>query len=360
MSRVSVCITCYNEADFVEEAVRSVLGQTAADRIEQIIIVDDGSTDGSPEKLQRLAEETGRILLITQENRGLPAARNRAMREATGDLIAFLDGDDVWAPTKIEKQMAAFGDPLVGLVYSDYVDFLDKRLDRGMLVCVRRLRGRGPSLAKDYYLRDAPIMPSTAAIRREVLERIGGFDEGSRIGEDTDYWMRTLLAGFGVCHTPGELVFKRRHQRNVTANLERFIGIFEQQTHKFAEQHSCLRPLVRRRLSRCYAKVADSLMANGRIAGSVRYLLRALRHDPGNLRGYIYALALPAYAIWGPEAISSAKRVYHLVRARVWLNGRSPESMQLRSKIGPSPARLTPDWSQLVATRRRSPGRTRR
>ena len=327
MSRVSVCITCYNESDFVEEAVRSVLRQTAVDRIEQIIIVDDGSTDGSPEKLQRLAEDTGRILLITQENHGLPAARNRAMREATGDLIAFLDGDDIWAPRKIEKQIAVFSDPIVGLVYSDYVDFVDKRLDQGMLVCVRRLRGRGPSLASDYYLRDAPIMPSTAAIRREVLERIGGFDEGSRIAEDTDYWMRILLAGFGVHHTPGGLAFKRRHQQNITGNLERLIGIFEQQTHKFAEQHSCLRPLMHRRLSRCYVKVAESLMANGRIAGSVRYLLRAFRHNPGNPRGYIYALALPAYAIGGVEAIRSAKRVYHLVRARVWLNGCPPGSM---------------------------------
>ena len=317
MSTVSVCITCYNESEFVEEAVRSVLRQTAANRIEQIIVVDDGSTDDSREKIQKLAEETGRILLITQENRGLPAARNCAMREATGELIAFLDSDDIWAPIKIEKQEVAFDDPAVGLVYADYVDFLDKHLDEGMLVCVRRLRGRGPSLAKDYYVRDAPIMPSTAVIRREVLERIGGFDEASPIGEDTDYWMRIALAGFAVRHTPGGLAFKRRHQRNITGNLERFVGTFEQQTHKFAEQHSYLQPLVRRRLSRRYAKVAESMMANGRIAGSVRYLLRALRHDPRNPRAYIYALALPAYAVGGAEAISSAKRVYHLVRERV-------------------------------------------
>lgn len=324
MSRVSVCITCHNESAFVEEAVRSVLRQTAADHIEQIIIVDDGSTDGSREKLQRLANETALILLITQENRGVAVARNRAMREATGDLIAFLDGDDIWAPCKIEKQIAAFGEPIVGLVYSDYVDFLDDRLDHGMLVCVRRLRGRGQSLVKDYYLRDAPIMPSTAVTRREVLERIGGFDESSRIGEDTDYWMRIMLAGFGVRHTPGGLAFKRRHQGNITGNLERFVMIFEQQTHRFAEQRSCLRPLVHRRLSRCYAKVAQSLIANGRIAYSVRYLLRALRHDPYNARGYIYALALPAYAIGGAEAVSGAKRVYHLLRAKAWLNGCPP------------------------------------
>ena len=360
MSRISVCITCHNESAFVEEAVRSVLRQTAADHIEQIIIVDDGSTDGSPEKLQRLADETGRIHLITQENRGLPVARNRAMREATGDLIAFLDGDDIWAPSKIEKQIAAFADPIVGLVYSDYVDFLDKRLDQGMLVCVRRLTGHGPSLAKDYYLRNAPIMPSTAAIRKEVLERIGGFDEGSRVGEDTDYWMRIMLAGFGVRHTPGRLAFKRRHERNITGNLERLVQIFEQQTHRFAQQHSCLRPLVHRRLSRCYAKVAESLMVNGRIARSVRYLLRALRHDPCNPRGYIYALALPAYAIGGAEAISSAKRAYHLVRATVWLNGCPPASMKRCFKRRQTPAGFMSDWLQRVATRRSSLGRGKR
>ena len=359
MSRVSVCITCHNEADFVEEAVRSVLRQTAADHIEQIIIVDDGSTDGSPEKLQRLADETGRILLITQENRGLPVARNRAMREATGDLIAFLDGDDIWAPSKIEKQIAAFGDPMVGLVYADYVDFLDKRLDQGMLICVRRLRGHGPSLAKDYYLRDAPIMPSTAVIRQEVLKRIGGFDEGSRIGEDTDYWMRIMLTGIGVRHTPGGLAFKRRHERNITGNLERLVEIFEQQTHRFAQQHPCLRPLVRRRLSRCYAKVAESLMVNGRIACSVRYLVRALRHDPGNAKGYIYALALPVYAIGGAEAVSSAKRTYHLVRARVWLNGCPPSHMEMCSKMRQTPTGLLSDWLQRVATWRSSWGRRR-
>jgi glycosyltransferase involved in cell wall biosynthesis len=316
MSRVSVCLTCYNESDFVEEAVRSVLRQTAADRIEQIIIVDDGSTDGSTEKLQRLAEETGRILLVVQENRGLPAARNRAMREATGDLIAFLDGDDIWHPCKIAKQIECFADSTIGLVYSDYIEFFDKHLEQGMLVCVRRLSGRGPCLAEDYYVSDAPIVPSTAVIRREVLDIAGWFDEAYRIGQDTDYWMRIMLAGFGVRHMPGGLAFKRRHRRNATANLERYVRVFEQQTHKFAEQHSFLQPLVSRRLSRRYAKIAESLMANGRIAGSGRYLWRTFRHDPANPRGYIYAFVLPIYAIGGLGAVYSAKRVYHLLRQR--------------------------------------------
>jgi hypothetical protein len=101
-------------------------------------------------------------------------------------------------------------------------------------------------------------------------------------------------------------------------------------------------------------------MVNGRIARSVRYLLRALRHDPCNPRGYIYALALPVYAIGGAEAISSAKRAYHLVRATVWLNGCPPASMKMCFKRRQTPAGFISDWLQRVATRRSSLGRGKR
>jgi glycosyltransferase involved in cell wall biosynthesis len=316
MISVSVCMTCYNETDYVESAIHSVLNQTAIERIREIIVVDDGSTDGSQDKILTLAEQTGRIHLVLQDNQGVSAARNRAMREATGDLIAFLDGDDLWVPNKIEKQITAFVDSTVGLVYSDYVDFHDKQVARRMLVCVRRLSGRGLHLARDYYLKDAPIIPSTVIMRRCVLETIGGFDQTIRIGEDTDYWMRTALAGFGVSHVSGGLTLKRRHNRNLTMNLEHWVTVFEYQTRKFAEGYSFLQPLVSRRLSRRYAKVAESLMANGQIRRSVVYLLRALRHDPRNVRGYAYALALPVYAAGGSAAISGAKRAYHLMRQR--------------------------------------------
>jgi phosphatidylinositol alpha-1,6-mannosyltransferase len=86
-----------------------------------------------------------------------PAAPQPGYAGSDRHLVTFLDGDDIWTSGKIDIEMAAFDDPALGLLYSDYVDFRDAHLDEGMLVCVRRLSGRRPHLAKDYYVKDAPI-----------------------------------------------------------------------------------------------------------------------------------------------------------------------------------------------------------
>lgn len=316
MSDISVCITCYNEADYIGSAILSVLQQTAIDRIKEIIVVDDGSTDCSDRRIRDLATKDTRIVHITQRNQGLPAARNAAMQSATGKYIAFLDGDDVWEPRKAACQLTAFEVPPIGLVYSDYVDFqTDHALDQ-MLVCVRRFSGQGRDLVRDFFVHDGPIMPSSVMIRREVFQEIGGFDERYRIGEDTDYWIRVALGGFGFQHTPGGLVYKRRHERNLTRDLERFVNVFEQHTRCYAEQHDFLKPLAARRLSVRYAKIGQSLLAGGRFGRASAYLARALQHDIRNARAYAYIGALPLYALGGPNALNGPKRVYHLIRSR--------------------------------------------
>jgi glycosyltransferase involved in cell wall biosynthesis len=316
MSDISVCITCYNEAEYVEAAIRSVLEQTAVDRIKEIIVVDDGSTDESERRIRELATEDTRLVCVTQRNQGLPAARNAAMRRATGRYIAFLDGDDFWESTKTALQLAAFGDPAIGLVYSDYVDFHTDRAANRMPICVRRLSGQGHGLVREFFVHDGPIMPSSVMIRREVVREVGEFDVRYRIGEDTDYWIRVALGGFGFQHTPGGLVFKRRHERNLTRDLERFASVFEELTHYYAERHDFLKPLVARRLSMRYAKIGQSLLASGRFGRASSYLARALQYDLGNARAYAYIGALPLYALGGPNALNGPKRAYHLIRSR--------------------------------------------
>jgi glycosyltransferase involved in cell wall biosynthesis len=316
MRDVSVCITCYNEAEYIGCAIRSVLEQTAIDQIKEIIVVDDGSTDESEQRIRELATEDTRLVHFIQRNQGLPAARNAAMREATGKYIGFLDGDDFWEPRKVALQLAAFKRPDVGLVYSDYVDFHTDSAASRMLICVRRFSGQGHDLVRKFFVHDGPIVPSSVMIRREVFQGIGGFDVRYRIGEDTDYWIRVALGGFGFHHTPGGLVFKRRHQRNLTRDLERFASVFEEQTHCYAELHDFLKPLVGRRLSRRYAKIGQSLLASGRFGRASSYLTRALRYDLRNARAYAYMAALPLYAIGGPNALNGPKRVYHLIRSR--------------------------------------------
>ena len=96
----SVIVTCYNYRDFVEEAVDSALAQTRA--AAQVIVVDDGSTDGTKELLERLAREDDRILVIDNAGSGVASARNAGLHAADAPLIAFLDSDNAWAPHFLE------------------------------------------------------------------------------------------------------------------------------------------------------------------------------------------------------------------------------------------------------------------
>jgi len=112
MLKVSVILPLYNAEDFIVEAVESVLNQTYSDI--ELIVVDDGSTDSSVKLLEPFSK---RIKLISQENQGGAAARNRALEKAEGDFIALIDHDDLWLPEKLEKQMKIFADdPELGFV----------------------------------------------------------------------------------------------------------------------------------------------------------------------------------------------------------------------------------------------------
>ena len=105
---VSVLITCHDEESTIEQAVRSVEAQTIFDSVDEIIVVDDGSRDGSGVVLERLDREIDKLKIIQTPGLGRPAARNRAVGEASGEFIAILDGDDFWTPQKLERQLPAF------------------------------------------------------------------------------------------------------------------------------------------------------------------------------------------------------------------------------------------------------------
>jgi len=115
---VSVVIPAYNSAAYLSRAIESALGQRyPQDRLE-VIIVDDGSSDDSPAIAEGYADRNARVLALRQANAGPAAARNRGIAAAGGELIAFLDSDDAWEPTKLARQAALFqADPQLGLVH---------------------------------------------------------------------------------------------------------------------------------------------------------------------------------------------------------------------------------------------------
>src|SRR5580704_10876157 len=120
--RVSVVIPAYNCGPYIAEALDSVLGQSLAP--DEIVVVDDGSTDDTPE---RVAAYVGRVRYVRQANERVAAARNRGIAETSGELIAFLDSDDVWHPAKLERQVAILRErPEIGAIGTRLIDWPDE------------------------------------------------------------------------------------------------------------------------------------------------------------------------------------------------------------------------------------------
>jgi glycosyltransferase involved in cell wall biosynthesis len=201
--RVSVVIPAWNRADFLPEALDSVLAQSHA--VDEIVVVDDGSTDATAEVA---ASYAGRgVRCLHQENRGVSAARNRGMQETTGTWIAFLDADDVWEPRKIEWQLQwAQTAPDVVLV-SGHAWFWDVSAD------VRTLKTFGwghRDPRREIAVRNTIGNTSLVLLRRDVMQQLGGFDPRLRFGEDWEMWIRVLDHGAAAI-VPRPLMLYRWH-----------------------------------------------------------------------------------------------------------------------------------------------------
>lgn len=198
---VSVIIPVYNGEKFLAEALDSVFAQNY-EPIE-VIVVDDGSTDGTAALLSGYGD---RIRYLHQENQGQAAARNRALGIVSGELIAFLDADDIWLPDKLHQQIAYLrANPSVGVVATQMEAFLDE--DAGWI----------PGLNRAYWESAPPgLLPSTLLCRRALFYSVGYFAEELRLAEDTDWLFRLKEKGIPIGLVDQVLVRKRIHQTNLT------------------------------------------------------------------------------------------------------------------------------------------------
>ncbi|TBR17711.1 glycosyltransferase [bacterium] len=201
MPKVSVNVCCWNSAGTLDETLSSVWAQTYGDY--EVVAVDDGSTDATPDILER-HRKAGRPLVVhRQANAGLGAARNKAQSLSRGELLAILDHDDVWERDKLERQVPLFADPAVAFVGSDatYIDAAGRSLGR--------YSDRAP-LRRGDVLRELTLynfVPCAAAVmRRSAVEKAGGwFKPDFRIAEEYELFLR--LAGTGAFdYVPAPLV----------------------------------------------------------------------------------------------------------------------------------------------------------
>lgn len=218
---VTVIIPCYNHAAYVARAVASVLDQDYPGI--ELVVIDDGSQDGSIAVLEALAQERP-FRLVVQANRGICRTLNRAVREfASGGWIAILASDDFWRPDKIRRQMEALREtPGARFCFSQAREFRDETQAEQGRVFPRRVLG-GEVLERVFVRQHVPA--GTMLFARSLFDELGGFDEALR-EEDWDFVIRSAAAG-PLCAVPEPLLYYRAHAGNTmrTAGRRR---IFQQ------------------------------------------------------------------------------------------------------------------------------------
>ncbi len=218
MPLVSIIIPCYNAERWVSEAVESCLRQTYTPI--EIIVVNDGSTDASPERLRAFGDQ---ILLIDGPNRGAAHARNTALDEARGEYIQFLDADDYLLPDKIERQMARLRENHADVVYGDWrhlTHFEDGRAEFDPIHEVGE-----PEDLLEANLKGWWVPPFTLLYKKEIVTRSGGWDETTVPADDRDFFLSILFAGATVEYVPGCTGIYRRYGRVTlsTSSTEKWV-----------------------------------------------------------------------------------------------------------------------------------------
>jgi glycosyltransferase involved in cell wall biosynthesis len=249
--RVSVLMPCYNVAKYVDTAIESLRGQTYEEI--EIIAVDDGSTDDTAEHLERQAAADSRVHVFHRANGGPSAARNSGIRHVTGEFVCFLDGDDIYLPDKIARQVEFLREHAqVDLVYSDFY------WGDADLAPVELTAPRVPysDMVEAMAMRNWLGVHATL-FRRTMMDAVGEFDESFRMAEDWDYWIRCARVGaFG--YLPGAMTIYRTHPGQAHHNLDR---MFEAGKRVLRKHFKSDPPLYQRALGAWYARSAKTRWA---------------------------------------------------------------------------------------------------
>ena len=273
---VAVVIPAYNAGLYLPRAIDSVLAQTYRDY--QIFVIDDGSTDDTPNVLDAYA---GRIVSVRQPHAGAAAARNRGIRLSNNPYVAFLDADDEWLPTKLEQQIAVLKqDPDFGMVYSD---------------CSTDGTGpfSGPHFARvgvppsgrvfQQLLQGCTVHTPTVLARRGCLECVGPFDQSLRVGEDYNMWLRIAASSdiavvsdvLAIRHiTPGSLGQTTSVDDALGGVIAAFEHLAQQCRSLTAEDAKALRNAT---AAYCY-KYGSYLLEKGERRSSRRRMIEARRY----------------------------------------------------------------------------------
>lgn len=279
MTKVDVIIPAYNAARYLTAALDSVEAQTFTDW--RILLVDDGSTDSTPDVVAPYRERLGnKLKYIRQANAGLPTARNTAIRNSSAEFLALLDADDVWLPWRLMESVRSFADrPLAGLSYG-MIQYIDQAGNTTAWKDKRQRHAEG-KIAPYIYTKQVNLPCPTVTFRRQCVEEVGLFDESMRATEDRDMWLR-IAQKYEVCYVEKVIAYYRISPNSMSADLNRM----RTAQLRFVEKHrgspGCGAWRRRIALSVIYRQNADGLSKRGQPWPALKASIHALLLNPLN------------------------------------------------------------------------------
>lgn len=309
-AKISAIIPAFNCERYVAEALESVFHQSYPP--EEVIVVDDGSTDGTREAVKPYQDA---IIYVYQKNAGEPAARNTGIRHASGQFIAFLDADDLWLPEKLELQMDYLEKRAeVGLVYSDMKIFDQHGIVRESVKEWLKMSPPSGYIFPQLFA-ETLFGSGTVVFRKACIEKVGLFDETFFVGSDYEMWLR-MARHFQFGYLDKPLLMYRHHPAMATRGpgkalqnglpweakvITKILGLYPDVVQELG------RSTVRRRLARPYYYLGCSCLERRDHSEARKMLSRALRHWP-----WSWPCELRYFATFlTPAHVSRIKDFYH-------------------------------------------------
>lgn len=283
MPTVSVIVTCYNYGGYVGGCIESILAQTCQDF--EIIVVDDGSTDNSATVISGYLSDQ-RINYIRQDNAGQAKAKNTGIRHSRGKFVAFLDADDLWKKSKLEKQLPLFAESEVGVVYST-ATYIDKEgRDLNYSLPGKYLMPRAGRVTEHLFV-DNFVPFSSAVVRADCLRKAGGFDESLKMGIDWDLWLRISVPWQFVYVDEPLLVYRLGHPGQMSKNIREREACADRIMAKFLQTYSdaLSSSAINRAFAYTYSNRGDSFRPVDREMSNY-YFLRSIRKRWFQVRAY--------------------------------------------------------------------------
>ena len=296
--KISIVIPAYNAADFIAKTLESIFAQTVS--VFEVIVVDDGSTDGTPEVLEKLDDQ--RVTILRQENAGVSSARNMGFNASNGDHIVFLDADDILAPDAVSRFVEMFDKfPDAAFVYGEARTFrYESELPAGgdaiagtaSPVFAPRPQG---DVSRAMLVHNLMTSVGVAMVRRAAIEKSEMFPVGIKLGEDWVFWCDLAALGPAVWLGPEPVLFYRIHEASAARRLSQdpdalapaidAMYLLASVRSRFAEQD--LRRLRRLTTAASYAYCGQEMLKNKEWLGARRAFQKSIMCRPFYVRTWI-------------------------------------------------------------------------